>query len=97
MTKAISYDMFSGTLTMTIAFTLIASGVLNLNPYGVCMALTTCSCAAYATPPGAAYAAITAGTGWVSSGTQLKVGLFYDVVVAIMTSTICYNLAVVLL
>ncbi len=90
-------NILSGTVAMTIGFSLIGAGVVDLNPVAMAMALTICSCAAFATPPAAAYAAVTAGSGLVSPGNQMKIGLFMDTLVALLTSTVAYGLANIML
>lgn len=89
-----SSDMVTSILFATISVTLISSGVIQgVNITGLCVALGICASCAYATPPGAAYAAVIAGNGWVRVKKQLIDGGLCGIVASLSCSLIGYTAA----
>lgn len=92
-----SSDMVTSVLFATISVTLISSGVIQgVNITGLCVAIGICASCAYATPPGAAYAAIIAGNGWVRVKKQLLDGGLCGIVASLSCSLVGYNIAALL-
>lgn len=92
-----SSDMVTAVLGATISLTLIESGIVQgVNITGLCVAIGICASCAYATPPGAAYASIIAGHGWVRVREQLLEGGLCAIVASLSSSLVGYNLACML-
>lgn len=90
----VSSDMVTSILFATISVTLISSGVIQgVNITGLCVALGVCASCAYATPPGAAYAAVIAGSGWVRVKKQLLDGGLFGLAASLSCSLVGYSVA----
>lgn len=89
-------NIVSGTISSTIMYTLIRSGLVGVNPVAFCCVMAICACSGFATAPANAYSSVTAASGWTTPGNQLKTGLLMSLLIAVLASTVGYTLGLVI-